>query len=200
MSARFRPPRSPTPRRGGWRSAPEAAGPQPAPGPQQPLGERVVDESQPPSGSQRPPAEPVLDASQRPIGSPWPTAGDGSSPSGDGEQPRRGLIARSRGRLTLIGVVIAVAFVGGLTFSSDRWSEAELEGDLAATLQRHDVVATSTRCTRHDQTVICTIRTSTPEVPPEFTVTGDIEVISRRRSADDDGDVEWKIPPQVIAP
>jgi hypothetical protein len=36
-------------------------------------------------------------------------------------------------------------------------------------------------------------------VPPEFTVTGDIEVISRRY-ADDDGDVEWQLPPQVFAP
>lgn len=172
-------------------------GPQPPGVPQRPQDERSA--APPPSDQQQPLGERVVDESQRPIGSPWPSTGDASSPSGDGEQPRRGLIARSKGRLILIGAVIVVGFFASLVFSNDRWSEAELEGDLAATLQRHDVVATSTRCTRHDQTVICTIRTSTPEVPPEFTVTGDIEVISRRY-ADDDGDVEWQLPPQVFAP
>lgn len=179
MSARFRPPRSPTPHEGFWSSTPEVP--------------------QPPHGAPQPRHEPVPGDEQQPIGSPWPSTGRAPQQPGDGESPRRGVLSRAKRTTIGIGVVVVLAFFANLLLDGDRWSEAELEGDLAATLQRHSVVATSTTCNRHDQTVICTIRTVTPDVPPTFTVTGEIELISRKY-ADDDGDVNWEIPSEVLAP
>lgn len=161
---------------------------------------------QPPHGAQQapqpvlqPPHEPAVDESQQPIGSPWPSTDGAPQQPGDGESPRRGVLSRAKRPTIGIGLVVLIAFLGGLLLDGDRWSEAELEGDLAATLQRHSVVAASTTCNRHDQTVICTIRTVTPDVPPTFSVTGEIEVV-KRRYADDDGDVNWAIPSEVLAP
>lgn len=147
----------------------------------------------------QPPHEAVAGDEQKPIGSPWPSTGGAPQQPGDGEPRRRGVLSRAKRTTIGIGVVVVLAFFANLLLDGDRWSEAELEGDLAATLQRHSVVATSTTCDRHDQTVICTIRTVTPDVPPTFAVTGEIELISRKY-ADDDGDVNWEIPAEVLAP